>query len=107
MAAASLGLVLGLVVGFLLALGGGKVYRAETLVFLGQPVHAERRRPIQSFATNPRTVGEIIRSESALRAAARASGHARLAAARQRHLDADRRAPARARTARRRSSRSP
>ena len=32
-----LGAVLGLVVGFALALGGGKVYKAEALIVLGQP----------------------------------------------------------------------
>jgi hypothetical protein len=68
------GLVLGLVVGFLLALGGGKVYRAEALLFLGQPFTPQGGGQITSLATNPRTVGEIIRSESALRAAARESG---------------------------------
>ena len=68
------GLVLGLVVGFLLALGGSKVYRAEALLFLGQPFTPQGGGQITSLATNPRTVGEIIRSESALRAAARESG---------------------------------
>jgi capsular polysaccharide biosynthesis protein len=68
------GLLLGLVVGFLLALGGGTVYRAEALLFLGQPFTPQGGGQIQSLATNPRTVGEIIRSESALRAAARESG---------------------------------
>jgi uncharacterized protein involved in exopolysaccharide biosynthesis len=68
------GLLLGLVVGFLLALGGGTVYRAEALLFLGQPFTPQGGGQIQSLATNPRTVGEIIRSESALRVAARESG---------------------------------
>lgn len=69
-----LGLVLGLVVGFGLALGGGKVYEAETLLFLGQPFTPQGGGQIQSLATNPRTVGEIIRSEAALRKAAQESG---------------------------------
>jgi len=69
-----LGIVAGLVVGFALALGGGQVYKAETLLFLGQPFTPQGGGQIQSLATNPRTVGEIIRSESALRAAARESG---------------------------------
>ena len=68
------GLLLGLVVGFLLALGGGTVYRAEALIFLGQPFTPQGGGQIQSLATNPRTVGEIVRSESALRVAARESG---------------------------------
>jgi uncharacterized protein involved in exopolysaccharide biosynthesis len=69
-----LGTVLGLVVGFALALGGGKVYEAETLVAMGQPFSPNGGAPVQSFLTNPRAVAEIIRSEAALEQAARASG---------------------------------
>ena len=68
------GLLVGALVGILLALGGGKVYEAESLIFLGQPFTPQGGGQIQSLATNPRTVGEIIRSEAALRAASRASG---------------------------------
>ena len=68
-----LGIVLGLVVGFALALGGGKVYEAETLVAMGQPFSPNGGAPVQSFLTNPRAVSEIIRSESALRKAANAA----------------------------------
>lgn len=68
------GLALGLVIGILLALAGGTVYRAETLIFLGQPFTPQGGGQIQSLATNPRTVAEIVRSEAAIRAAARASG---------------------------------
>ena len=67
------GLLLGLVGGFLLALGGGTVYRAEALLFLGQPFTPQGGGQIQSLATKTRTVGEFIRSESALHAAARES----------------------------------
>ena len=66
------GLVLGLVVGALLAFGGGKVWEAETLVALGQPFSPNGGAPVQAFLTNPRAVAEIIRSESALQEAARA-----------------------------------
>jgi hypothetical protein len=69
-----LGILLGLVLGYALALGGGKVYKAETLIFLGQPFTPQGGGQIQSLATNPRTVGEIIRSEAALRDASRKSG---------------------------------
>lgn len=68
------GLLVGALIGILLALGGGKVYEAESLIFLGQPFTPQGGGQIQSLATNPRTVGEIIRSEAALRAASRASG---------------------------------
>ena len=69
-----LGLVLGAVIGFGLALGGGKVYEAETLVAMGQPFSPNGGAPVQSFLTNARAVSEIVRSEAALEAAARASG---------------------------------
>jgi uncharacterized protein involved in exopolysaccharide biosynthesis len=68
-----LGLVLGAVVGFALALGGGKVYEAETLVAMGQPFSPNGGAPVQSFLTNARAVSEIVRSESALEKAARAA----------------------------------
>ena len=85
-----LGTVLGLVAGFLLALGGGKVYEAETLIAMGQPFSPNGGAPVQSFLTNARAVSEIVRSESALEKAARRLGPARGSAPRQRHL-ADRR----------------
>ena len=50
---------------------------AETIVYPGQPfapLGGGQRGQIQSLATNPRTVSEIIRSESALAAASEASG---------------------------------
>jgi hypothetical protein len=62
------GLVAGAVIGLVLALAGGSVWRAETIVYLGQPFAPLGGGQIQSLATNPRTVGEIIRSESALQA---------------------------------------
>ena len=68
-----LGVVLGLVVGFALALGGGKVYEAETLVAMGQPFSPNGGAPVQSFLTNARAVSEIIRSECALKRAAHAA----------------------------------
>jgi uncharacterized protein involved in exopolysaccharide biosynthesis len=68
------GLVVGAVLGLALAVSGGSVWRAQTIVYLGQPFAPLGGGQIQSLATNPRTVGEIIRSESALKAASNASG---------------------------------
>jgi len=68
------GLVLGAIVGALVAVGGGDTYRARTLLYLGQPFTVSGGGQIQSLATNPRTVNEIIHSEYALRRAAQASG---------------------------------
>jgi len=68
------GLVVGAVIGIALALSGGSVWRAQTIVYLGQPFAPLGGGQIQSLATNPRTVGEIIRSEAALKSASDASG---------------------------------
>jgi len=68
------GLVVGAVVGIALAVSGGSVWRAQTIVYLGQPFAPLGGGQIQSLATNPRTVGEIIRSEAALKNASAASG---------------------------------
>jgi uncharacterized protein involved in exopolysaccharide biosynthesis len=68
------GLVAGAIMGVALAVSGGTVWRAETLLYLGQPFAPLGGGQIQSLATNPRTVSEIVRSEAALQAASRASG---------------------------------
>jgi hypothetical protein len=68
------GLVVGAVLGLALALSGGSVWRAETIVYLGQPFAPLGGGQIQSLATNPRTVGEIVRSEAVLRDVARQTG---------------------------------
>ena len=68
------GLALGIAVGFLLSLGGGSFYRAEALIYLGQPFAPGGGAPIPGLPTNPSTVGEIARAEATLRIAARRSG---------------------------------
>ncbi len=68
------GLVVGAIVGLALALSGGTVWRADTIVYLGQPFAPLGGGQIQSLATNPRTVSDIIRSGPALQAASDASG---------------------------------
>jgi hypothetical protein len=68
------GLVVGAVVGIALALSSGSVWRAETIVYLGQPFAPLGGGQIQSLATNPRTVSEIIRSEAVIQRASRVSG---------------------------------
>lgn len=70
----AIGLAAGALAGLVLALSGGDVWRAETIVYLGQPFAPLGGGQIQSLATNPRTVGEIVRSEAAIQAAADASG---------------------------------
>jgi hypothetical protein len=70
----AIGILAGAVVGLALALSGGDVWQARTLVYLGQPFAPLGGGQIQSLATNPRTVTEIVHSESALKAASNASG---------------------------------
>ena len=68
------GLLVGAIVGLMLSLSGGTVWRAQTIVYLGQPFAPLGGGQIQSLATNPRTVNEIIHSESALKRASDATG---------------------------------
>jgi capsular polysaccharide biosynthesis protein len=68
------GLVIGAVLGVLVSVGGGDVFRATTLLYLGQPFTTSGGGQIQSIATNPKTVNRIIHSEAALHRAAAASG---------------------------------
>jgi hypothetical protein len=68
------GLVAGMVAGYLLALGGGDFYKAEATLYLGQPFSPTAQAPVPSLATNPTAVGDAVRSEDALQAAARRSG---------------------------------
>ena len=58
----------------LVSLGGGDVYQAKTLLYLGQPFTAAGGGQILSLQTNPKAVSEIIRSEAAIGRAARAAG---------------------------------
>ncbi len=68
------GLVIGAILGVIVSVGGGEVFRATTLLYLGQPFTTSGGGQIQSIATNPRTVNRIINSEAALRRAAGVSG---------------------------------
>jgi hypothetical protein len=68
------GLVIGAVLGVLLSVGGGKLFEASTLLYLGQPFTPNGGGQIQSLATNPKTVSEIVRSETVVKQAAEASG---------------------------------
>ena len=69
-----IGLFAGAVIGLALAVSAGDVWQAKAIVYLGQPFAPLGGGQIQSLATNPRTVNEIVRSESALKAASAVSG---------------------------------
>jgi uncharacterized protein involved in exopolysaccharide biosynthesis len=61
-----LGLALGLLAGYALALGGGDVYRAEATLYLGQPARRSRASPrIRARSTRSSTAtGFSTRSRS-------------------------------------------
>jgi uncharacterized protein involved in exopolysaccharide biosynthesis len=64
------GLVVGALLGYIVAVGGGDVYKAETTLYLGQPFSPTGNAPVQGLGTNPTIVGQIARSEQSLKAAA-------------------------------------
>jgi uncharacterized protein involved in exopolysaccharide biosynthesis len=68
------GLVLGALLGYVAAVGGGEVYEAETTLYLGQPFSPTGNAPVQGLGTNPTIVGQIARSEASLKAAAAKCG---------------------------------
>jgi capsular polysaccharide biosynthesis protein len=68
------GLVLGAILGVLVSVGSGDVYRAEALIYLGQPFTSAGGGQLQNLQTNPRTVSLIVRSEAAITRAARVAG---------------------------------
>jgi uncharacterized protein involved in exopolysaccharide biosynthesis len=64
------GLVIGAVVGYLIALGGNQVYKATATLYLGQPYSASGTQQLQAAQTNPSTVKQVAHSESVLALAA-------------------------------------
>ena len=58
------GLVVGAVVGYLVALGGSQVFKATATLYLGQPYSSSGTQPLQSVQTNPSTVKQIAHAES-------------------------------------------
>lgn len=67
------GLAAGIIVGYLISLGGAQVYKAKAVVYLGQPLSGSGVQ-VQSQATNPTTVRQIVTSEATIAAVARRVG---------------------------------
>jgi uncharacterized protein involved in exopolysaccharide biosynthesis len=66
------GLVAGIVVGAVYSLSGGSVHKASVLIAPGQPF-TPNGSPVLSYQSSPRSINEIVTSQSALeRAAAKA-----------------------------------
>jgi hypothetical protein len=67
------GLIAGALVGYLISLGGGQVWKASSNVYLGASYSSAGGVLLQGPQANPATVGTIARSEDSIeRAAARA-----------------------------------
>jgi hypothetical protein len=69
-----LGLLIGVVIGYLLSLGGKDVYRAEATVYVGTPFAPSGAAPLQSISTSPNFVSRIARGQQTLQDAAQKSG---------------------------------
>jgi uncharacterized protein involved in exopolysaccharide biosynthesis len=67
------GLVAGAVIGYLTTLGGTQFFRAQAVVYMGQPLGAGQA-PLQSLNTNPSTARAIVTSESVIRRVAAKTG---------------------------------
>ena len=67
------GLVIGVAIGYLLALGGKDVYRAQATVYVGTPFGANGTAPLQTLATNPNSVSRIARGQETLQQVAQSS----------------------------------
>ena len=68
-----IGVVAGVIVGYLISLGGAQVYKAKATVYLGQPL-SQGGVQVQSQATNPSTVRQIVTSETTIDSVARKAG---------------------------------
>ena len=69
-----LGLVVGVVLGYLLAVGGKEVYQAQATVYVGTPYSPGGNATLQSLATNPNAVGRIARGQESIEEVSQASG---------------------------------
>src|SRR5205814_3845620 len=68
------GLLAGLIVGYLVAIGSGKVWDANALLYLGQPTTLNGSSTLLSLNTNPSVVDKVVHGQEAIAAAAARSG---------------------------------
>jgi uncharacterized protein involved in exopolysaccharide biosynthesis len=67
------GLAGGILIGLLISLGGSQVYQAKATVYLGQPL-SQSGVQVQSQATNPSTVRQIVTTPATIDSVARGVG---------------------------------
>lgn len=70
----ALSVAIGILIGYLVSLGGGQVFRSTATIYLGQPLTPNSGTQVQGLQTNPSTVGQIVRSDSLVRAVAESVG---------------------------------
>jgi hypothetical protein len=68
-----LGLVVGALLGYLLAVGGKEVYQAQATIYVGTPYSPNANSTIQSIATNPNAVARIARGQQTIEEVSRES----------------------------------
>jgi capsular polysaccharide biosynthesis protein len=68
------GLLVGALIGYLVSLGGGEVWKASSTVYLGASYSAVGGVFLQGPQANPSTVGTIARSEDSIEVAAAKAG---------------------------------
>lgn len=71
------GLLLGVVIGYLLALGGKDVFRSEATVYVGTPYNPGGTAPAQGISTNANTVGRIARGQETISEVSEETGMSR------------------------------
>jgi len=60
----AIGLVAGAVIGFLVSVGGTKLYSATATIYLGQPLNALGTGPLLTQQTNPATVAQTANAQA-------------------------------------------
>lgn len=68
------GLLAGLIVGYIVAVGSGKVWEANSLLYLGQPTTLTGGASLISIAQNPSVVDKIVHGQQAVAIASARSG---------------------------------
>src|SRR6266700_1012467 len=68
------GLLAGLIVGYIVAIGSGKVWDANALLYLGQPTTLNGGAALISLNTNPSLVDKVVHGQEAIALAAAKSG---------------------------------
>ncbi len=67
-------IVIGAIVGLLVARGGGELFQARSTIYLGQPLSTSGTSQLQTLQTNPSSVGQIVRGQALVRSVADRAG---------------------------------